>query len=42
MLGQLFDRFGWTACVAGISTSLVIAALLTARITLTRSAGSPA
>jgi YNFM family putative membrane transporter len=42
VLGQLFDRFGWTACVAGISTSLAIASLLAARLTLTRSAGSPA
>jgi predicted MFS family arabinose efflux permease len=42
VLGQLFDRFGWTACVAGVGASLAIAALLTARLTLTRSAGSPA
>jgi len=42
VLGQLFDRFGWPACVAGISASLAIATLLTARLTLTRSAGSPA
>ena len=28
LLGQLFDRFGWGACVAGIGLSLVIAALL--------------
>ena len=29
-LGQLFDRFGWTAtaCVAGIGASLLVAALL--------------
>jgi YNFM family putative membrane transporter len=42
VLGQLFDRFGWTACVAGVGASLAIAALLTVRLTLTRSAGSPA
>jgi len=42
VLGQLFDHFGWTACVAGVGASLAIAALLTARLTLTRSAGSPA
>jgi len=42
VLGQLFDRFGWTACVAGVGASLAIAALLTARLTLPRSAGSPA
>jgi predicted MFS family arabinose efflux permease len=28
VLGQLFDRFGWEACVAGIGASLLIAALL--------------
>ena len=42
VLGQLFDRFGWTACVAGVGASLALAALLTARLTLTQPAGSPA
>jgi len=28
VLGQLFDRFGWEACVAGLGVSLLIAALL--------------
>ena len=28
VLGLLFDRFGWGACVAGIGVSLLIAALL--------------
>jgi predicted MFS family arabinose efflux permease len=42
VLGPLFDRFGWIACVAGVGTSLAIAALLTARLTLTQSAASPA
>jgi predicted MFS family arabinose efflux permease len=28
-LGQLFDRFGWTACVTGVAISLTSAALLT-------------
>jgi MFS transporter, YNFM family, putative membrane transport protein len=28
ILGQIFDRFGWTACVAGVGVSLVVAALL--------------
>ena len=28
ILGQLFDRFGWPACVAGIGVSLLIAAIL--------------
>src|SRR3954466_9746239 len=34
VLGQLFDHFGWTACVAGVGASLALAALLTARLTL--------
>ncbi len=42
VLGQLFDRFGWTACVTGVGASLAIAALLTARLGLTQPAGSPA
>ena len=28
ILGQLFDRYGWTACVAGIGVSLLVAAVL--------------
>jgi predicted MFS family arabinose efflux permease len=28
VLGAIFDMFGWTACVAGIAVSLVVAALL--------------
>jgi YNFM family putative membrane transporter len=27
VIGQLFDHFGWTACVAGVGASLLIAAL---------------
>jgi predicted MFS family arabinose efflux permease len=43
VLGQLFDRFGWIACVAGIAASLALAALLTARLRLKPpSAASPA
>ncbi len=34
VLGQLFDRYGWIACVAGVAASLAIAALLTARLTM--------
>jgi predicted MFS family arabinose efflux permease len=34
VLGQLFDRFGWIACVAGVAASLAMAALLTARLTM--------
>ncbi|MGF6310484.1 YNFM family putative membrane transporter [Bradyrhizobium sp. i1.8.4] len=29
VLGQLFDHFGWTACVVGVALSLASAALLT-------------
>jgi MFS transporter, YNFM family, putative membrane transport protein len=32
VLGQLFDRFGWTACVVGIALALAVAALLAFRI----------
>jgi MFS family permease len=28
VLGQIFDRFGWSACVAGIGLALAVAALL--------------
>lgn len=34
VLGQLFDRFGWNVCVAGIALSLIVAGLLTARLKL--------
>ena len=42
VLGQLFDRFGWSACVAGVGASLAIAALLTTRLALKPFAASPA
>jgi predicted MFS family arabinose efflux permease len=42
VLGQLFDRFGWAACIAGVGASLVVAALLTMRLTFAPSDGSPA
>jgi MFS transporter, YNFM family, putative membrane transport protein len=32
VLGQLFDRLGWPACVAGIGLSLIVAAALTRRL----------
>lgn len=32
ILGQLFDHFGWTACVAGIGAALALACALTARL----------
>ena len=28
VLGVLFDMFGWTACVGGVATALIVAALL--------------
>ncbi|NPV24797.1 MFS transporter [Bradyrhizobium aeschynomenes] len=33
VLGQLFDRFGWTACVAGIGAALALAGWLAFRLT---------
>jgi predicted MFS family arabinose efflux permease len=32
LLGQLFDRVGWTACVTGIGTALLVIALLSTRL----------
>ncbi|TKW73555.1 MAG: MFS transporter, partial [Bradyrhizobium icense] len=32
VLGQVFDRFGWTACVFGIGAALAVAAVLTVRL----------
>jgi predicted MFS family arabinose efflux permease len=32
ILGQIFDRLGWPACVAGIGLSLAAAALLAGRL----------
>ena len=34
ILGQLFDRLGWTACVTGVFVSLLVASLLTIRLRL--------
>jgi predicted MFS family arabinose efflux permease len=39
VLGQLFDRHGWPACVAGIAASLAVAALLAARLKLREAQG---
>jgi len=33
-LGQLFDHFGWIACVTGVGVSLMAACLLTTHLTL--------
>jgi MFS transporter, YNFM family, putative membrane transport protein len=32
LLGQVFDRFGWTACVAGIGIALALSAVLASRL----------
>jgi MFS transporter, YNFM family, putative membrane transport protein len=42
VLGQLFDRFDWAACVAGVGAALAVAAILTTRLVLTPPAASPA
>jgi predicted MFS family arabinose efflux permease len=36
VLGQLYGRFGWPACVAGIGAALALAALLTAALRMPR------
>ena len=35
ILGQLFDRIGWPACVGGITLSLGVAAVLALRLETT-------
>jgi predicted MFS family arabinose efflux permease len=35
ILGQVFDRFGWGACVSGVAVSLLVAGLLTFRLKIT-------
>jgi predicted MFS family arabinose efflux permease len=35
VLGQIFDRFGWSACVAGIGVALAVAAWLTCYLNAT-------
>lgn len=37
VLGQVFDRFGWTACVVAIAICLCVAALLASRLERPRS-----
>jgi hypothetical protein len=34
ILGQLFDRFGWAACVAGMGAALAVAAVLARHLRL--------
>jgi predicted MFS family arabinose efflux permease len=36
VLGQLFDRLGWPACVAGIALSLAVAAWLAVHLRIPR------
>jgi predicted MFS family arabinose efflux permease len=38
VLGQLFDRFGWAACVAGVGVALALAAVLAIRFDSTPAA----
>jgi predicted MFS family arabinose efflux permease len=38
-LGQLFDHFGWPACVAGVGAALAAACFLTGKLELAGSAG---
>jgi predicted MFS family arabinose efflux permease len=39
ILGQLFDRFGWTACVAGVGAALFAACMLATRLRLPPGSG---
>jgi len=38
ILGQIFDRIGWPACVGGIMVSLSVAAVLAVRLQMTPTA----
>ena len=40
VLGQVFDRLGWTATVIGVGAVLAVAAALTARLTVMPGAAS--
>jgi predicted MFS family arabinose efflux permease len=40
VLGQLYDRFGWSACVLGIGLALIFAALLAALIRMSAMQGT--
>jgi MFS family permease len=39
-LGQLFDRLGWAACVAGIGAALAVAAMLACRLETSAASGT--
>jgi predicted MFS family arabinose efflux permease len=40
VLGQVFDRFGWAACVGGVAVALALVALLAARLELPATRGA--
>jgi len=42
VLGQIFDTFGWAACVAGIAASLLLAAFLATRLKMPAPQGAMA
>jgi predicted MFS family arabinose efflux permease len=42
VLGQVFDRWGWAACVTGVGLALAVAALLVVRLTMPAPAGQAA
>jgi YNFM family putative membrane transporter len=42
VLGQVFDRFGWAACVAGIALALALAGVLAVRLKMPAPALTPA
>jgi predicted MFS family arabinose efflux permease len=42
VLGALFDRFGWDACVAGIGAALLLAGVLAGRLQMPAPALRPA
>ena len=42
VLGQLFDRLGWAACVAGVGVALALAAVLAVRLKIPAPAPLPA
>jgi predicted MFS family arabinose efflux permease len=41
VLGQLFDRLGWAACVTGIGLALAVAAVLALRLKMSAAHGAP-
>jgi MFS transporter, YNFM family, putative membrane transport protein len=38
VLGWIFDRSGWAACVSGVGLALAVAALLTSRLVIAQDA----